>query len=151
MASRVFRWTAQPEALAAAFTWAAERARAGQGPTLIEVIAMRMCGHAHHDDMLFWARTRSRRGGYHVLHDGGYANKELYDFWSKRDPLPRYAAKLESEGVTINQTELNRIKAWARELVEVKAPAVIAMPWPKAEMAGIGVFANEAPAPGSRV
>ena len=58
--------------------------------------------------------------------------------------MPRYAAKLESEGV-INQTELDRIKAWARELVEVEAQAVIAMPWPKAEMAGIGVFANEAP------
>ena len=82
--------------------------------------------------------------GYPVLHDGGYANKELYDFWSKRDPLPRYAARLESEGV-INQTELDRIKAWARELVEVEAQAVIAMPWPKAEMAGVGVFANEAP------
>ena len=42
-----------PEAIAAAFTWAAERARAGQGPTLIELISMRMCGHAHHDDMLY--------------------------------------------------------------------------------------------------
>ncbi len=133
-----------PEALAAAFTWAAERARAGQGPTLIEVIAMRMCGHAHHDDMLYLGKDPQPSWEYHVLHDGGYANKELYDFWSKRDPLPRYAAKLESEGV-INQTELDRIKAWARELVEVEAQAVIAMPWPKAEMAGIGVFANEAP------
>ena len=42
-----------PEAIAAAFAWAAERARAGQGPTLIELVAMRMCGHAHHDDMLY--------------------------------------------------------------------------------------------------
>src|SRR5213076_2431834 len=40
-----------PEAIGAAFTWAAERAREGLGPTLIELIAMRMCGHAHHDDM----------------------------------------------------------------------------------------------------
>jgi len=133
-----------PEALAAVFTWAAERARAGQGPTLIEVIAMRMCGHAHHDDMLYLGKDPQPSWEYHVLHEGGYANKELYDFWSKRDPLPRYAAKLESEGV-INQTELDRIKAWARELVEVEAQAVIAMPWPKPEMAGVGVFANEAP------
>ncbi|HUG53617.1 MAG TPA: thiamine pyrophosphate-dependent enzyme, partial [Vicinamibacteria bacterium] len=42
-----------PEAVAAAFTWAAERARAGLGVTLVELVAMRMCGHAHHDDMLY--------------------------------------------------------------------------------------------------
>ena len=42
-----------PEAIAAAFAWAAERARAGGGPALIELVAMRMCGHAHHDDMLY--------------------------------------------------------------------------------------------------
>jgi TPP-dependent pyruvate/acetoin dehydrogenase alpha subunit len=133
-----------PEAIAAAFTWAAERARAGQGPTLIEVIAMRMCGHAHHDDMLYLGKDPQPSWDYHTLHEGGYADRELYDFWSKRDPLPRYAAKLESEGV-INHTELDRLKMWARELVEVEAQAVIAMPWPQAEMAGVGVFADEAP------
>ena len=42
-----------PDVVAAAFTWAADRARAGAGPTLIEIVAMRMCGHAHHDDMLY--------------------------------------------------------------------------------------------------
>src|SRR5581483_5506920 len=39
-----------PDAIAAAFAWAAERARAGEGPSLIELVSMRMCGHAHHDD-----------------------------------------------------------------------------------------------------
>ena len=42
-----------PEEIAAAFAWAAERARAGNGPALIELVSMRMCGHAHHDDMLY--------------------------------------------------------------------------------------------------
>ena len=42
-----------PDAIAAAFAWAAERARAGEGPALIELVCMRMCGHAHHDDMLY--------------------------------------------------------------------------------------------------
>ena len=32
-----------PEEIAAAFTWAAERARAGLGPTLIETVSLRMC------------------------------------------------------------------------------------------------------------
>src|SRR5947208_2572058 len=35
-----------PEAIAGAFGWAAERARAGLGPALIELVAMRMCAHA---------------------------------------------------------------------------------------------------------
>jgi len=133
-----------PEAIAAAFTWAAERARAGQGPTLIELIAMRMCGHAHHDDMLYLGKDPQPSWEYHTLHEGGYANRELYEFWAKRDPLPRYAAKLEAEGV-INSKELDRIKTWAHELVEQEARAVIAMPWPAPEQAGVGVFAGEAP------
>src|SRR5262245_65211047 len=32
-----------PDQIFAAFTWAAERARAGKGPTLIETVSMRMC------------------------------------------------------------------------------------------------------------
>ena len=48
-----------PDAIASGFAWAAERARAGMGPTLIELVSMRMCGHAHHDDMLA-ADRRSR-------------------------------------------------------------------------------------------
>jgi 2-oxoisovalerate dehydrogenase E1 component len=133
-----------PEAIAAAFAWAAERARAGQGPTLIEVIAMRMCGHAHHDDMLYLGKDPQPSWDYHVLHEGGYANRELYDFWAKRDPLPRYAAKLEAEGV-INHRELDRMKKWAHELVEQEAQAVVAMPWPEPDQAGAGVFAGEPP------
>jgi 2-oxoisovalerate dehydrogenase E1 component len=133
-----------PEAVGAAFAWAAERARAGQGPTLIEVIAMRMCGHAHHDDMLYLGRDPQPSWDYHVLHDTGYADRELYDFWARRDPIPRYAAKLEAEGV-INHTELDRMKSWAHELVEHEAQAVIAMPWPKADQAGRGVFADGPP------
>src|SRR6266850_7009173 len=38
-----------PDAIAVAFAWAADRAREGLGPTLIETVSMRLCGHAHHD------------------------------------------------------------------------------------------------------
>ena len=62
-----------PDEVAAAFTWAAERARAGEGPTLIEVVAMRMCGHAHHDDMLYLGKDQPPSWDYHQLHDTGYA------------------------------------------------------------------------------
>ena len=104
---------------------------------------MRMCGHAHHDDMLYLGKDPQPSWDYPPLHNDGYANRELYDFWAKRDPLPRYAAKLEAEGV-ISHAELDRMKKWAHELVEQEAKAVIAMPWPKPETAGLGVFAEEA-------
>src|SRR5688572_23751254 len=67
-----------PDLIAAAFTWAADRARAGAGPALIELVAMRMCGHAHHDDMLYHGKESAPSWEYPPLHEGGYANRELY-------------------------------------------------------------------------
>ena len=66
-----------PEAIAAAFTWAAERARAGLGPTLIETVCMRMCGHAHHDDMLYLGKDPAASWDYAPLSEPGYADREL--------------------------------------------------------------------------
>jgi 2-oxoisovalerate dehydrogenase E1 component len=131
-----------PDAIAAAFTWAAERAREGLGPTLIELVAMRMCGHAHHDDMLYLGRDPQPSWSYPPLADSGYANRALYDFWSRRDPIATYAAKLESDGV-ITSADLQRFQSDAEELVEREARAVIDAPWPEAAAAGEGVFANE--------
>src|SRR6185295_1697680 len=78
--------------IAAAFTWAAGRARAGAGPALIELVSMRMCGHAHHDDMLYLGKDPPCAWEYPPLGAGGYANREAYAFWSVRDPIARYAA-----------------------------------------------------------
>jgi 2-oxoisovalerate dehydrogenase E1 component len=133
-----------PDEVAAAFTWAAERARAGEGPTLIEIIAMRMCGHAHHDDMLYLGKDQPPSWEYHQLHDTGYANRELYDYWAKRDPIPMYARRLEEDGV-IDAAHLDELKKWADELVDRAAQLVITEPWPKPEQAGAGVFKDEAP------
>jgi 2-oxoisovalerate dehydrogenase E1 component len=133
-----------PDEIAAAFTWAAERARAGEGATLIEIVAMRMCGHAHHDDMLYLGKEQPPSWDYHQLHDTGYANPELYEFWSKRDPIPMYARRLEDEGV-INAGHLDELKKWADSLVDQAAQLVISEPWPQPELAGIGVLKNEAP------
>ena len=133
-----------PDEVAAAFTWAAERARAGEGPTLIEVVAMRMCGHAHHDDMLYLGKDQPPSWEYHQLHDTGYANRELYEYWAKRDPIPMYARRLEDDGV-IKAGHLDEVKKWADELVDRAAQLVISEPWPKPEQAGVGVFKDEAP------
>jgi 2-oxoisovalerate dehydrogenase E1 component len=128
-----------PEQIAAAFTWAAERARGGLGPTLIELVAMRMCGHAHHDDMLYLGKDPQPSWSYPQLSDGGYADRERYDYWSRKDPIATYAAKLEADGV-IDDGELDRWKAEVEELVEEQARAVIDAPWPDAARARVEVL-----------
>src|SRR4029453_12786859 len=104
-----------PDQIFAAFTWAAERARAGKGPTLIETVAMRMCGHAHHDDMLYLGRDPHLGWDYPPLGDG-YANRELYDYWATRDPIALYAAKLQAEGL-VTAADVDRFRKEAEALV----------------------------------
>jgi 2-oxoisovalerate dehydrogenase E1 component len=133
-----------PDAVAAAFAWAAERARAGLGPSLLELVTMRMCGHAHHDDMLYHGKEAPPSWEYPPLHDGGYADRELYEFWSKRDPIARYAARLEADRA-IARGALDEMKREADEMVERQARAVIEAPWPEPEEAGAGVFKDEPP------
>lgn len=60
---------------------ALERARAGEGPTLIEAKTFRMGGHSTSDDP-----TR-------------YVPKELYDAWAKKDPVDRFAKFLTGRGL----------------------------------------------------
>jgi 2-oxoisovalerate dehydrogenase E1 component len=132
------------DAVAAAFAWAADRARSGAGPALIELVSMRMCGHAHHDDMLYLGKEVQPSWDYPPLHDSGYADRELYEFWAARDPIARYAARLEAERV-INHAELARLQRWAEQLVEAQAQRVVAEPWPDPDEAGVGVFKDEPP------
>jgi 2-oxoisovalerate dehydrogenase E1 component len=133
-----------PDEIAAAFAWAVERARDGQGPALIELVCMRMCGHAHHDDMLYLGRDPQPSWSYPPLTEQGYADRDLYAYWQARDPLVTYAARLESEGV-IDAGDTDRIRGEIDALVEDQARAVIDAPWPDAAGAGTGVFANETP------
>lgn len=132
------------DAVAGAFTWAADRARAGHGPALIELVSMRMCGHAHHDDMLYLGKDPHPSWEYPPLHESGYADKERYEFWSARDPIARYAARLEADRI-INSGELARLRAWADGLVEAQAQRVIAEPWPEPHEAGVGIFKDDPP------
>jgi 2-oxoisovalerate dehydrogenase E1 component len=128
-----------PEAIAAAFAWAAERARNGHGPALIELVAMRMAGHAHHDDMLYLGKDPQPSWSYPTLTEQGYADRDTYEYWRQRDPLVTYAAKLEAEGAI----EAGEVDEWKREieaLVEAQARAVIDAPWPEPEESHIEVL-----------
>jgi 2-oxoisovalerate dehydrogenase E1 component len=133
-----------PEQIFAAFTWAAERARAGDGPTLIETVSMRMCGHAHHDDMLYLGKDPASSWDYAPLSEHAYANRDAYEYWAARDPIGRYAQRLEHAGV-IASGDLERFKREAEAMVEEQARIVIALPWPDPASAGTGVFAGEPP------
>ncbi|HEY0157393.1 MAG TPA: thiamine pyrophosphate-dependent enzyme [Thermoanaerobaculia bacterium] len=131
-----------PEQIASAFAWAAERARGGKGPALIELVAMRMCGHAHHDDMLYLGKDPQTSWSYPALTEQGYADRETYEFWRQRDPIATYAAKLEAAGV-VAAGEVDAWKKELEELVEREARNVVDAPWPDGAEAGDGVFANE--------
>jgi 2-oxoisovalerate dehydrogenase E1 component len=131
-----------PEAIAAAFTWAADRARDGRGPALIELVAMRMCGHAHHDDMLYLGKDPQPSWDYAPLSAQGYADADLYEFWRRRDPVHLYAKKLESTGL-IKRGELDRMKTEAEAAVEAEAQTVIAASWPDPATVTSGVFADD--------
>ena len=131
-----------PEAIAAAFAWAAERARAGAGPTLIELVAMRMCGHAHHDDMLYLGKEPQPSWDYPQLTQAGYADPEAYAYWARRDPIVAYAKRLRAVGI-IEEGELEAFKKEAEQLVADEARRLTDAPWPPAEQAGAGVLAGE--------
>ncbi|MEA2425443.1 MAG: hypothetical protein QOH13_1853, partial [Thermoleophilaceae bacterium] len=106
------------EAMFFAAAEACERARAGEGPTLIEAETMRMHGHGAHDDMK-------------------YVPKELVEEWSSRDPIERYEEKLRSEGV-----DVDAIKAGAKQLVDDETDWALAQPMPDPATVLDGVFAD---------
>jgi 2-oxoisovalerate dehydrogenase E1 component len=133
-----------PDAIAAAFTWAAERARAGLGPALIELVAMRMCGHAHHDDMLYLGRDPHPSWEYPAAGDQGYVDRELYGYWAARDPIATYGARLEAEGIVAAE-DVERFRVEADAMVEAEARAIVDAPWPEGWTAGTGVLAGEKP------
>ena len=88
-----------PDAIAAAFTWAADRARDGQGPTLIELVTMRMCGHAHHDDMLYLGKEPPPSWEYPdaQARHGVRRCASCTSTGRGKDPIATYAARLEAE------------------------------------------------------
>jgi 2-oxoisovalerate dehydrogenase E1 component len=130
--------------IASACAWAVERARAGLGPALIELVAMRMCGHAHHDDMLYLGRETPPSWEYPRPTEQGYADRDSYGYWAACDPIRRYAGRLLADGV-IGEGEVEQWKTEIDAVVECEAQAVIAAEWPEASLAGAGVAANEPP------
>jgi len=96
---------------------AADRARAGDGPTLIEALTYRHKGHSRTDP-------------------GTYRPKEEVELWLGRDPIPRLAEQLRAQGVAVDEIRqtaeaeiaeaLERAKSWADPPVEAMMEDVTA-------------------------
>jgi pyruvate dehydrogenase E1 component alpha subunit len=111
------------EAVFEASRIAADRARSGDGPTLIECHTMRMHGHGAHDDM-------------------SYVPKELFEEWEARDPIDRYVERLvTSHGFP--EDEIDAIKEEVARYVEECTEKALASPMPDPSLALDGVFAED--------
>jgi len=121
----------------AAVTEAAEACRAGNGPVLIEMIAMRLCGHAHHDDMLYFGKEPDQFLEYVTPEKtaGGYVDAEKYAYWFQKDPIKIYQQKLMEENI-LDDAVWKKMVAEVEGEIETAAREVIAAPWPQPELAG---------------
>jgi 2-oxoisovalerate dehydrogenase E1 component len=128
-------------AVAAAFAWAADRARRGDGPTLIETVAMRMCGHAHHDDMLYLGGDPALSFELPPTPEKGYVDSAKYARWAERDPLERLAATLKQQKL-IDDRGVLAIQAEMTQRVDAAADALVERPWPEPALAGQGLYSD---------
>jgi pyruvate dehydrogenase E1 component alpha subunit len=104
------------EAMFEATRQARERALAGEGPTMIEAVTMRMHGHAAHDDMK-------------------YVPKEQVEEWRKKDPIDRQEARLRELGV-----DTDALRAQVRTAIDEATEVALAMPMPDPATAQDRVF-----------
>ena len=100
-----------------------DRARAGEGASLIGVDTMRMQGHAQHDD----AR---------------YVPKAMLDEWAAKDPIARYRRDLVAGGVATTN-ELDEIDAMSRSYAAVEARLAEEAPMPDPATVTRGVYAGD--------
>jgi TPP-dependent pyruvate/acetoin dehydrogenase alpha subunit len=111
----------QVEAVYAVVGEAVERARSGDGPTLIEAKTMRMLGHAIHD-------------GFE------YVPGDLLAYWEERDPLRLYAEALLQQGVATEE-ELGAIRTRCEVEIAAAVEFAEASPLPEASSVTDGVYA----------
>jgi TPP-dependent pyruvate/acetoin dehydrogenase alpha subunit len=81
-----------------ATTEAAGRARRGEGPTLIECLTYRQCGHSRSDPRTY--RTRDEEAE-----------------WMQKDPLDRYAAWLAAEH-GVNEATITGLQAEVEQVIQ---------------------------------
>jgi len=111
-----------PEALAQVLARATARARAGEGPTLVEAMLGRMRGHSEGDDSL------------------KVVPENELEAYLEADPVPAYARRLEAEGV-LDPDFAGRLDERISELIEEAVDRALDAPEPDAATAHRPVFA----------
>jgi pyruvate dehydrogenase E1 component alpha subunit len=101
---------------------AVARARAGEGPSLIECVTMRMHGHAEHDP-------------------ADYVPRELIEEWQKRDPVALFENVLLEHGVIDAETATKIREAARQKAIDARKKA-LADPLPDAATVEQGVYAD---------
>ncbi len=101
---------------------AVERARNGDGPSIVESVTMRMRGHAAHDNA--W-----------------YVPKEMIEAWKKNDPIEKLETLLFSNGYLSEALKASMIGAIQTQIEEA-VKAAEASPYPDGEDAVNGVYAE---------
>ena len=101
---------------------AVDRARGGEGPTLIEAKTFRMRGHAAHDNQ-------------------AYVAKELLEQWRKRDPLDHFEGGLLDKSIATAQ-DVESVKARVEALLDEELQWAESQPMPAPEDALDGVYAT---------
>ncbi|HEX9458841.1 MAG TPA: thiamine pyrophosphate-dependent dehydrogenase E1 component subunit alpha [Thermoanaerobaculia bacterium] len=102
---------------------AVDRARAGEGVTLIEVKTFRMKGHAEHDNQ-------------------SYVPPELIEEWSAKDPVVRFEQTLIEAG-TATAADFESIQSRARRDVDAATDQAERSPMPRPEEAALGLYAGD--------
>jgi TPP-dependent pyruvate/acetoin dehydrogenase alpha subunit len=100
---------------------ACERARRGEGPTLIEAKMMRMKGHAIHDA-------------------AEYVPKALFEYWKKRDPIARFENYLVNQKKWLTREEHQNLIAGVDAQLEADREFAVASPMPEPESAAGGSY-----------
>ena len=103
---------------------ACERARRGEGPTLIEAKMMRMKGHAIHDA-------------------AEYVPKPLFEYWKRRDPIARLENYLVSKKKWLTATENEKLITGVEQQLEADREIAVNSPMPAPESAVGGVYCDE--------
>src|SRR6476620_535658 len=96
-----------------AVTRAIQRARSGQGPTLVECKTFRMTGHSAHDD-------------------AGYVPPELFQYWEERDPIQRHERFLIDRGL-MTPAEAKELKARVNREIDEAIQVAEKDPFPDPE------------------
>jgi TPP-dependent pyruvate/acetoin dehydrogenase alpha subunit len=103
---------------------ACERARRGEGPTLIEAKMMRMKGHAIHDA-------------------AEYVPKPLFEYWKKRDCIARFENYLVSVKKWLSPAENRELIADVDRELEADREFAVNSPMPVPESAAGGVYCED--------